>query len=200
MYLQCSAFVDIKVLLVPLKENPMTSLLNTIEPEKAEGKVKELYDHVTELWGGVPNAMKLHSVSPFLIEGQMAYIGYFMQRSTMSAKLQTLIRLLVSTDSDCSYCININTAMLLQEGMTLEEVNAIKKDPSLAPLEDNERGLLLHVLKATHTPKSIRKEDIAKLRDLQFSEQEIFEAVHYGANMVMVDILFDSFQVENEQM
>ncbi len=177
----------------------MTNLLNTVAPEKAEGAVKKVFDHVTELWGGVPNAMKLHSVSPFLLEKQMDYISHFMAHSTMSSKLSTLIRLLVSTDSDCDYCISLNAGMLIQEGMSAEEVEAVKKDPSIAPLEENELALLLHVLKATHTPKTIRKEDIAKLRALKFSDQDIFEAVHYGANMVMVDILFDSFQVENEQ-
>ena len=178
----------------------MSSLLNTVDPEKAEGKVAALYDQMMQGFGMVPNAMQLHSVSPVLLERQLSYIGYFMEHSTMSPILQTLIRLLVSSDTGCDYCITLNTGLLLREGMTMDEISAIRQDPSSAPLDAKEKALLLHVLKAASAPKTVTAEDVAMLRDLGYPDQDIFEAVHYGANMVMVDILFESFRVENEQM
>ncbi len=176
----------------------MTSLLKVVNPSEAEGKVAELYAQMTEMFGSVPNAMRLHSISPALLERQMSYIGYFMQNSERSQLFYTFLRLLVSEDKGCEYCVNLNSGILLNEGMTLEEIKAIQASPSTAPLEDDERALLLYVLKVTDNPKSSTADDITKLRDAGFSDKAIFEAVHYGANMVMVDILFESFQLEND--
>ena len=178
----------------------MTSLLNLVETDNAQGAVKALYEQISQAFGRIPNAMKLHSLSPELMERQFGYIGYFMEHSGRSPKFHTLMRLLVSEDKGCEYCISLNTGMLLSDGMTMEEVEAIKKDPSQVPLEADERALLVYVLKATHAPASTSKEDVTRLRELGFSDKDIFEAVHYGANMVMVDILFETFQLENDEM
>ena len=46
----------------------------------------------------------------------------------------------------------------MQQGMTEEDIEAIEKDPSKAPLEDNERAMLAFVIKAIKAPDTIAKD------------------------------------------
>lgn len=177
----------------------MTSL-QTVPPEKAEGKVAELYQQVSNTLGFIPNAMHLYSASPVAMERQWDYLGYYMQHPKLSNLLLALIRLLVSVDKGCDYCVNLNTGILLQNGLSMDDVQAVKADTTTNPLDAAENSLLQFVLKATQNANAVSAEEVQAMRDLGFSETDIFDAVHHGANMVATEILFDTFNLENDQM
>lgn len=175
------------------------SIISTVIPEQASGKVAEVYGKIQQMTGRVPNAFQLYSSSPVLLEQQMQQIAYYMQHPTLSFPLLAMVRMLVSQHNDCQYCVGFNEGMLMQmAGLTPEQVAATRSNPADAPLPDKDKAMLLFVLKATKTPKIVEKSDLDQLRALGWSDGDIMDAVYHGARNVAVDIVFNAFKIDND--
>ncbi|MHB1292632.1 MAG: carboxymuconolactone decarboxylase family protein [Sulfuricella sp.] len=175
------------------------SIISTVAPEQADGKVAEVYGQIQQMMGRVPNAFQLYSSSPVLLEQQMQQIAYYMQHPTLSFPLLAMVRMLVSQHNDCQYCVGFNEGMLMHRvGLTPEQVAATRRNPADAPLPDKDKAMLLLVLKATKTPKMVEKSDMDQLRALGWSDGDIMDAVYHGARNVAVDIVFNAFKIEND--
>lgn len=175
------------------------TLVATIKPQDATGKVAEIYGQMQQAIGRVPNAFQLYSTSPAVLENQWANTGYYFQHATLGLPLLASIRMLVSQANDCEYCIGFNEALLIQRaGFTPEQTAAIKRNPADAPLPDKDKAMLLFVLKATRTPKEVTSADVNALRQIGWSDRDILDAVNHGARNVAVDILFNTFKIEND--
>ena len=174
------------------------ALLNLIEKDQATGRTAEIYETMINTMGFIPNAFKVFSPSEYLLDKQFSNLGYYMRHKTIGAKLFGFIRLLVSEQEQCAYCIGMNSHILLQYGVLPETLDGIKKDPSTAPLDEKELALLLFVLKVVKDSLSIAQEDIDKLRNLGWSDQEILEATYHGTNQVGSDKIFNAFKIDRE--
>ena len=73
---------------------------------------------------------------------------------------------------------------------------AMQADPNEAPLDPKNKALLLFVLKACDDPHSVTADDMDRLRNLGWADQDIFEAVAHGARMVGTNIIFDTFKID----
>jgi AhpD family alkylhydroperoxidase len=175
------------------------SLIETVAPEKANGKVAAVYQDITKVFGRVPNAMQLYSSSPELLSQQWGAMGYYLQHPKLSFPLLAAIRMLVSQENDCDYCIGMNGTLLIQmAGWTPEQVNAAKRDARSVPLTEKDKAMLLFVLKAVAARQPVSRAEIKALQALGWSEADVLDAVAHGARNVAVDILFNTFQIEND--
>jgi len=55
--------------------------------------------------------------------------------------------------------------------------------------------MLLFVLKAVKNPDSVEQKDVDALHELGWTDQDILEATHHGADMVRHGILFKAFKM-----
>jgi len=173
------------------------SLLKNVEVKEANGKVAEIYEEITGMWGGVPNPLKLLSVNPDALENLWSKLKYQMELTSPSQKMLSMVRMLVSQESKCEYCIGANAGALINNyGLSADEVQKLKIDPSSAPLDEKEKVLLLFVLKAVHDSHSTSADDMKELRALGWSNKEILDAVNSGVTMLSTDILINAFKVE----
>ena len=175
------------------------SLIQTQSSANATGKTAEIYGQIQQTFGRVPNALQLHSASPLHLEQAWQNISYYMEHPNLSFPLLATIRMLVSQENQCNYCIGYNAAMLIERaGYSADQVAAIKADPNNAPLDAKEKAMLLFVLKSTHAPKTVTADDIAQLRALGWSDTDIFDGAAHGARNMAVDALFNTFKIEND--
>ena len=175
------------------------SIVQTVSPEQASGKVAEIYAQIEQRFGRVYQGFQLYSASPELMEQMSQQNRYFMQHPTLGFELLAMIRMLVSEQNACAYCIGFNESMLINRGgFSVEQIAAMKVDPSSAPLSEKDKAMLLFVLKGTAEAKSIGKADLDVLRGLGWSERDIVDGLYHGARNVAVDIMFDAFKVEND--
>jgi AhpD family alkylhydroperoxidase len=175
------------------------SIISTVAPQDAKGQVAQVYGQVEQAMGRLPNAMRLFSASPDVLTMQWQHIGYYFQHPTLSFPLLASIRMLVSQDNDCAYCIGMNEAMLIERcGFTPEQTAAAKLNPADIPLPEKDKALLLFALKATKSPKAISAAELDALRHLGWNDRDLFDAVNHAARNVAVDILFNSFKIEND--
>ncbi|MCX6307070.1 MAG: hypothetical protein NT040_19060 [Bacteroidetes bacterium] len=175
------------------------ALLNLIEKDQATGRVAEIYETMINTMGFIPNAFKVFSPSAHVLDVQVGNLGYFMRHKTLSGKLLAFIRLLVSDQEQCNYCVGMNSGILLQYGVLPEMIAGIKLDPSTAPLEENELAMLLFVLQVVKNSNSIEQPDVDKLRNLGWNDTEILEATYHAATSVGVDKIFNAFKIESDR-
>jgi len=184
-------------LLTKVYADDKIALIETVSPKNATGDVAKVYKEINDQWQMVPNPIKLYSGNPEMLKQRWESYKMIGQHKTIDEKFQTIIRMLVSAQHDCQYCIGINESMLINMfKMDKSKVMAMKKDPSTTPLPEKEKALLLFTLKAVHDSKSTTKEDIEALQKLGWTDAEIFFATSYAAEMVATDILINAFQVK----
>ena len=175
------------------------AIIQTVSPEQASGKVAQLYREIKQAFGRVPNAFRLYSSSPELLEQQWGQIKYYGQHPSLSFPLLAMIRMLVSLENECEYCIGLNEAMLIHRaGLTPEQIATTKRNPAEAPLPEKDKAMLLFVLKATKTPKAVGTADLDGLRAAGWQDGEIMDAMHHGARNMAADVVFNTFKVEND--
>ena len=171
--------------------------LSTVSPDEATGEVAAVYGQINAAWGGVPNAIRLFSANPFLLRHQWEYYGSIGQHPTLSPALTACIRMLVSQEGQCAYCIDMNAGLLMNGmGWTADQVADTRANYLNSPLAEKEKALLGLVLKAVKAPASVRAEDVTAMRTAGWSDSDILDAVNHGARMVAGDILINAFQVE----
>jgi len=174
------------------------ALLNIIEKENATGRVAEIYETMIKNMGFIPNAFKVFSPSPHVLDTQFNNLVYFIRHKTLGGQLLAFIRLLVSTVEDCPYCVGVNAGILLQYGVLPEKLEEIKKDPSRAPLDEKELAMLLFVLKVVRDSNTVGQADVDHLRTLGWNDTEILEATYHGTTQVGMDMIFNTFKIESD--
>ncbi len=173
--------------------------IQTVSQDHATGEVAAVYEQIKNAWGHVPNAISLFSSNPFLLKHQWEYYGSIMQHPTLSPALTACIRMLVSEQGHCAYCIDMNAGMLMNMmGWSAEQVQATRASYLDSPLPEREKMLLGFVLKAVKDPTSTSAEDVGTLRALGWSDSDVLDALNHGARMVAGDILINAFQVERD--
>jgi len=174
------------------------ALIKTTPPDKAEGKLAELYAETEQMFGMVPNNVQLLGVSPAILENQLEFAGYFMAHPTLSVPFLAMVRMLVSKACKSPYCQNLNAGLLMKAGFTKEKIEAMQADPSQAPLNEKEKALLLFVLKASDNPHAASAGDVDNLRSLGWRDIDIFDAVAHAGRMVGTNIIFDTFKIDRD--
>lgn len=174
------------------------ALILTTPQEKAEGRLAELYREVEQMFGVVPDGVKLLGVSPGILDNQIQIMGHYHGHPTLGTPLLAMIRMMVANACKSSYCTNMNRGLLERAGLTKEQIDAALTDPGKAPLAEKEKVMLLFVLKACDDPHSATGADMDNLKNLGWTEKDIFEAVAHGARAVGTNIIFDTFRVNQD--
>lgn len=174
-------------------------IIKTYEPEEATGELAEIYRVIKAMRGEIGNNAKLFSVSPELLRQQMDFIKYYMQHSTLSMPLLASIRVLVSSGEDCDFCIDYNSTMLINmAGWTHEQVQEMRKDIEKANLPERERAMLKIAIKSIQNPHAVNADDLDTLREMEWSDKDILDAVNHAARMLATDTIFNTFKIEKE--
>jgi alkylhydroperoxidase family enzyme len=172
------------------------ALIKTVEPDQADGEIKEAYDMLKAVAGGVPKPLQLMSASPKLFEINMQALKYYMSHPSLNPVLLACIRFVAAGHCEYPYCIDMNKKILTgMVGLSEEQVEQLMKDPANTDLPSKDKAMLQLVIKAIQTPEDVQQADVDKVRELGWSDSDIFEAVIHGANMVSMGIAFNAFKM-----
>jgi len=174
-------------------------LIHTIAPQEATGELAQLYAQVLALRGRVPNSSQIWSSSPDLYKQQLAFIDYYRLHKSLSVALLASIRILVSSSTNCQYCVDFNSAMLInQMGWSPQEVMELKQEGTSIQLSEKENKMLSFVLKSVKNNKKADVNELNILRGLGWSDADLLDALQHGTRMLAVDIIFNTFDIEND--
>ena len=158
------------------------SWIDTIAYEKADAKLKALYDRVKGPNNNVDNIMMMHSLRPHTIEGHMAIYKYVLHHrdNTIDKWFLETLGVWVSTLNKCEYCVEHHFAglkRLLNDDKKATQIRSAIDTNKIeeAPIENCQKTAMEYARKLTHNPGSIREESIEKLRADGYTDGEILE-------------------------
>ena len=172
------------------------ALIQTVEPDKAEGKVKEIYDFMQKNAGVIPAPLQLASASPQMLDVVWQSIQYYSQHPNLGFGLLSSIRYLVAQQYEYAFCTDFNRNMLKIQGLSDEDIEKMVKDPLHAPLDDKDRAMVAFVMKAVKTPDAVEKQDVDRLQELGWTDSDILDALAHGTNMIASSILMKTFKMD----
>jgi alkylhydroperoxidase family enzyme len=172
------------------------ALIQTVDPDKAEGQVKEIYDFMQKNAGLIPAPLQLASASPKMLDSVWQSIQYYSRHPSLGFGLLSSIRYLVAQQYDYAFCTGFNKNMLKMQGLSEEDIEQMEKDPLQAPLDDKDRAMVAFVMKAVKTPDAVEKQDIDELHDQGWTDSDILDALAHGTNMIASSILMKTFKMD----
>lgn len=97
--------------------------LNSVNPETAEGRQKELLDTVHNAFGVVPNTTRVMANSPAVLASFLAF-NQAMGNAAIGGKLHNQVKLSTSESNSCDYCTSILSAIAPDAGLTADDILA----------------------------------------------------------------------------
>jgi len=173
--------------------------IKVVEDADAAGVVAEAYDYWRASSGRtkVPGILKCLSARPDFLKQAVDFSNTIQfSDGYLTRRHKELIGSYVSYLNDCPYCLDSHAFFLKVQGASDAAVAAIMRgDLDGAELTPAERALLKYVELATKAAYRTTPEDVQKLRDAGWKEEQIAEAVYIIALFAMFNRIANAFGV-----
>jgi alkylhydroperoxidase family enzyme len=161
-------------------------------PEKATGRVAEIYNFFVNKRSPVPAPLQLLSASPGLLQLQFDQIGYFAGHQALSFSLLAAIRFLAAQEACYDQCTNLNRIWLSKTGLSAQDLTDLAEGRNVEAFSEAENGLLAAVAKMLRKEK-ITETEMQQLRNLGWKDSDILDACAQGANLMALSYLYTAF-------
>jgi hypothetical protein len=95
--------------------------LNSVDPDGATGKTKELLDVVRQRTGRIPNMVRLMANSPAALGGYLN-LATTLAGSTLSAEVRDSVAILVAADGESDYTLAAVSALARKGGLSDDDI------------------------------------------------------------------------------
>jgi len=147
--------------------------LNSVFPDQAEGRVKQLLNNVRQVFGAVPNTAAVMANSPAVLESFLAF-SQAMAQARIGEKLHTQVKLTASEANACQYCLSAVTAIATSAGLSADEILAGRTSTS----EDLRTNAALQFARAVMDNRGkVSDEQLLSIREAGFDDSAIVEIV-----------------------
>ena len=145
-------------------------------------EMKILFRGIKQRMGSVPPHWELFAtINPTRFKMFLEEINYLTTHPHIESDFFTFIRYTVASDNGFIFCVELNKSFLLAKGYTIEQLEALQGIEKTLPLDERHQALFDAVLKAIYKPEQFTSEEIKRLKDLEWTDADIFDAVDHGA-------------------
>jgi uncharacterized peroxidase-related enzyme len=149
--------------------------LQAIAPEDAAGEVKELYDADLAAQGYVANYTRTFSRRPGVLAGWLALKNAI--TSGMDPRLYELATVAAAAAIRSSYCSLVHGQILAARYYPAAAVASIADGEAAGALDAADAAVVRLARKVAAEAEKVTQEDIDELRDLGFSEDDVFSII-----------------------
>ncbi|MGL6279674.1 MAG: peroxidase-related enzyme [Gaiella sp.] len=143
----------------------------------------ELPQEVLDLWapslerlGFVPNVLRTYALRPRHLVLWTAWFDEVMKAESGLTKAEReMIAVVVSVANDCAYCVASHSAVLRKLTKDPELSDQIAADHRSAAISDRMKRALDYALALTRDPASIREQDVERLREAGWSDEDVLD-------------------------
>jgi uncharacterized peroxidase-related enzyme len=154
------------------------------DDSKLDADIQKYFNKCQEKLGLIPNVLRAYTINPLKFRTFSTFYNQLMldeETCGLSKLEREMISVVVSSANRCYYC-------LVAHGQAVRELSG---DPELgemmvmnyrvADLEPRQRAMLDFAWKLTVAPHEIAESDRQRLRDVGFSDQDIFDIADVAA-------------------
>lgn len=159
----------------------MSAWIKIVQPEDAEGELRETYAKVMSPHGTVDNVMKVHSLQPKTMLGHLAVYKSILHNPDMTLPVWFLevVASYTSMINNCDYSLThhfSNARHLIGDNVRADRVYAVLQEgaPELE-FEGKELALLNYAAKLTCDVANMSESDFRKAIDAGCTDREILE-------------------------
>ncbi|SNS94068.1 uncharacterized peroxidase-related enzyme [Ekhidna lutea] len=152
--------------------------IDTIQPEQAEGQLKEIYDGLIKSRGKIAEVHKIQSLNPESITNHMdLYMTIMFGKSPLRRVQREMMAVIVSISNKCEYCQIHHLEAVKNFWKDDEKLKAFQADFENAPLNDREKALCRFAKALTETPEKSNDAGLVNpLKNAGFNDREILDA------------------------
>ena len=181
-----------------LATKPATKI-KVIEDAEATGEVAEAYDYWRASSGRtkVPGILKCLSARPDFLKQSVDFSNTIQfSEGYLTRRHKEMIGSYVSYLNSCPYCLDSHAFFLKVQGADDQTMQAfVEGNLEKADLTEAERALMKYVELVTQAAYRTTPEDVQKLRDAGWKEEQIAEAVYIIALFAMFNRIANAFGV-----
>jgi uncharacterized peroxidase-related enzyme len=181
-----------------LAAKPITKI-KVIEDDDATGAVAEAYDYWRASSGRkqVPGIIKCLSARPDFLKQSVDFSNTIQfSDGHLSRRHKEMIGSYVSFLNDCPYCLDSHAFFLKTLGASDQTTHAfVQGDMDKAELTPAERALMKYAELVTKAAYRTTPDDVQKLRDAGWKEEQIAEAAYIIALFNMFNRIANAFGV-----
>ncbi|RMG27867.1 MAG: peroxidase [Bacteroidetes bacterium] len=152
--------------------------IQIIEPEQAEGRLREIYDKLIESRGKLAEVHKIQSLNPETIVRHIdLYMSIMFGQSPLKRVQREMMAVVVSKANECVYC-QVHHAEAVQHYWKDEtRVQQLRQDYTRLELSPADRALCDYAWRLTREPGRANEEVLIQpLRAQGFSDRAILDA------------------------
>ena len=148
--------------------------IKQIDENKAEGKLKEVYESLASNRGKISNIMKVHSLDPETMKNHLdMYMSIMFNTTTLDREERELIAVVVSALNSCAYCVNHHAEALNAYWKDDAKINMLISDYKSIEFPIKTLAILNYAEKLTVTPGMVNEFDLQNLRIHDLTDQDI---------------------------
>lgn len=171
--------------------------IKTISFEKAEDKLKKVYENLFETRGKIAEVHKIQSLNPeALIAHMELYMTIMFGKSPLKRYQREMIGVVTSAANRCEYCINHHEQALLSYWKDRDKTLRLISDRSKLKLSETDRLLCELAEKLTLNPYQNYSKQIQQLQKAELDDRAILDAVQVIAYFNFVNRMVLGLGVE----
>lgn len=152
--------------------------ITTIEPEEAEGPLKEIYDNLTESRGKIAEVHKIQSLNPEALVAHMEfYMTIMFGKSPLKRYQREMLGVVTSSVNLCAYCINHHEQALLAYWKDEDKTRQLISDHSKLDLSEIDHLLCDLAEQLTMNRNTDYSGKIEALKQAGLEDRAILDAV-----------------------
>lgn len=151
--------------------------IRTVDPEKATGRTKEVFDGIIAKRGHIANVFIAEGMEPEVLSHQVdLYVELMFGPGPLSRGEREMIAVVVSAANKSPYGAIHHSEALEQVGKDPDALKKVMNEFATKHASARTKALLAYAAKITLDPKDITEDDIKDLRDAGLTDLEILRA------------------------
>jgi uncharacterized peroxidase-related enzyme len=164
---------------------------------KTSRKIAEMYENARDTYGYLPNMYQAFGHRPEVMESWSALLVSL--RGNIEPRRYELVTLAAARELRSSYCMLAHGAVLAREGVSESQLEAIIDGGDDAPLDEQERAIMIFATKVVRDATSVTQDDIDTLKTHALTDAEIFDIVAAAAARCFFSKTLDALGTSPDQ-
>jgi uncharacterized peroxidase-related enzyme len=168
--------------------------IRTVHESEAVGKLHDIYEGDRKSLGYVPNHAMVFSLRPEVLEAWRAFQGSI--RKNLHLRRYELVTFATAMALHCRYCLLAHGAILIKNGMSVEQLRVLLTNFHNAGLAGPEVAMMEFAQKIARSANEITQADADELRGLGFDDVEILDITLTATMRCFASKTFDALGAE----
>ncbi len=169
--------------------------IKPVAENEITGEVREIFKEIEGEFGMVPSLFSTYAHHPAVLRANWNKVKAVLLTGLLSRKTKETIAMLVSKENACDYCYKSHSFMLMNCGISRDDIAVLEEDLEKSDFSEKEKALIEFARMANSDPLRIPDEALDRARLAGATEAEIIEALATMEIFTSFNKFLDSLEI-----